>query len=803
MTYFEHLMQDLNYAWRMLRRAPGFAAIAVATLALGIGVNTAIFSTVDSAMLRALPYGDPERVVFVWEDGSFVGFGKNTPAPGNFAEWRRRNQVFTDMAATRSVSANLTADGPPELAFGRQVTANFFSVLGVRPILGRTFTEMEEQTKSPVAVISYALWRRRYGGDPQLAGKQILMDGRKVTVLGVMPEDFALVRRDVAYWMPISFSAADLENRGSHYLNVVARLKPGVALARAQDDMRAVAARMSAEYQENQRVGAVVVGVKEELLGSARTGLLVLMAAAGCVLLIACANLASLLLARSVARQREISIRVALGAGRTRLVRQMITEGLMLALAGGALSLAIVPAGIQVLEKLVPATLPASALPQADGRLLVFAMLLSFATGLLFSLIPALQTARRSPIEALKQDGRAGTGDRGHAIRDALVVAEVALALVLLIGAGLMLQTLARLQSLTLGFRPDHLLTLRTVLPPKYGNLAVRTSFTNRVLEGVRTLPGVLGAGYASTLPFESRGDTTGYAVEGRQFDANDPHDALYRVVSEDYLQVLGVRLVEGRFFNRGDGPSTTPVVIINEKFARQYWPKESAVGRRISLTYDDPSVWHTVIGVVGDVRERGHEPAMKPGVYQLAAYASRQTRELILRTAGDPMSLVPAVRRVIASVDPEQSVTWVRSMDEMVDLDVADRQQQLTLLGAFAVLALVLASVGLYGVLSYVVSQRSREIGMRMALGASGGSVVRMVVGRGLTLTAIGLVIGLAASIMLTRLMENLLYGVGANDPATFAGVAAVLGLVAAVACWIPAKRASRMDPMVVLREE
>ena len=583
MNYLEHLMQDLSYAWRMFRRAPAFAAIAVATLAMGIGVNTAIFSTVDSAMLRALPYGDPERVVFVWEDGSFVGFGKNTPAPGNFAEWKRRNHVFTDMAATRSVSANLTADGPPELAFGRQVTANFFSVLGVRPVLGRAFTEVEEQTKSPVAVISYSLWRHRYGGDPQLAGKQILMDGRKVTVLGVMPEDFALVRRDVAYWMPISFSSADLENRGSHYLNVVARLKPGVTLARAQDDLRAVATRMSAEYPENQRVGAVVVGVKEELLGSARTGLLVLMTAAGCVLLIACANLASLLLARGVARQREISIRVALGAGRSRLVRQMITEGLVLALTGGALSLAIVPAAIRVLEKLVPATLPASALPQADGRLLVFAMLLSLATGLLFSLIPALQTARRSPIDALKQDGRAGTGARGHAIRDALVVGEVALALVLLIGAGLMLQTLARLQSLTLGFRPDHLLTLRTVLPPKYGDLAARMSFTNRVLEGVRTLPGVLGAGYASTLPFESRGDTTGYAVEGRQLDANDAHDALYRVVSEDYLQVLGVRLVEGRFFNRGDGRSSTPVVIINEKFARQYWPKESAVGRRIA----------------------------------------------------------------------------------------------------------------------------------------------------------------------------------------------------------------------------
>jgi len=797
------LTQDLSYAWRMFRRAPGFTATAVATLALGIGVNTAIFSAVDSALLRALPYADADRVVMVWEDGSFVGFGKNTPAPGNFVEWQRRNHVFSGMAATRSVSANLTADGPPELAFGRRVTANFFSVLGVRPIQGRMFTEEEERVRAPVAVISHALWKRRYQGDPNLAGRQILMDGGKVTVVGVMPPEFALIRREVDYWAPISFGAADLQNRGSHYLNVVARLKPGETLESAREDMRAVAARMSAEFPENVHVGAVVTPVKEELLGKARTGLLVLMGAAGCVLLIACANLASLLLARGVARQREIAVRVALGAGRARLVRQTITEGLVLSGAGGLVGLAIAPRGIEVLEKLVPTTLPPSAAPQADGRLLAFAVLLSLATGLVFSLIPAFQTVRRPPMEALKQDGRTGMGARGHAIRDALVVAEVALALVLLTGAGLMLQTLTRLQSQALGFRADHLMTMRTVLPPKYGDLAARLSFTERVLEGARAIPGVLGAGYASTLPFESRGDTTGYAVEGRQLDRNDPGDAVYRVVSSEYLQVLGVRLLEGRFFTRADAPPAAPVVVINEKFARQYWPRESGVGHRISLTYDDPSVWHTVVGVVADVRERGYELAMKPGVYQPAAFASRQTRELILRTAGDPASVVGAARRVIASVDPEQSVTWVRPMEEMVDLDVADRRQELTLLGTFAALALLLACIGLYGILSYAVTQRSRELGLRMALGATSGSLVRMVVGRGLGLAGIGLAIGLGAALGLTRLMKNLLYGVEATDPGTFAGVAVLLATVAALACWIPARRAARLDPMAVLREE
>lgn len=800
---FEGAVRDIRYGVRTLQKSPGFVAVAVVSLALGIGINAAIFSAVDAAVLRALPYGDPDRVVMVWEDGSRAGSGKNWPSPGNYGEWIERNHVFTGLAALVSVSANLTADGPPEQVFGRRVTANFFPVMGVRPMLGRAFTTEEERLRAPVAVVSYGLWKQRYGGDPNLAGKQILMDGSKVTLIGVMPRDFALQRREVSFWMPASFSASDLQNRRGHYLYVVGRLKPETTLAHAQEDMRAVAAGMSAEFPEDRGVGVSVVAMKDELLGKARTALLVLMAAAVCVLLIACANLASLLLSRTLAREREIAVRAALGAGRGRLIRLVATEGLLLAAAGGLLGVTAAAPGIHLLAKLVPETLPPSAAPEADGRLMAFAILLSLATGLLCGLIPALQMTRRPPGDALKQDGRAGAGRRGNKIGGALVAAEVALAVILLVGAALMLQTLANMNAVTLGFESGHLLTLRTVLPPKYRDVAARLAFAERVMDGVRALPRVSGAGYASTLPFESRADTAGYEVEGRRLDVNDPGEAVYRVITNDYLQVLGARLIDGRFLNHSDGPATAPVVLVNESFARKYWPGESALGRRVALTGNNPAGWRTVVGVVKDLRECGYEVPLKPGIYQPAAQASRQTRELIVRTAGEPLAIMPAVRRVIAGVDPEQPVSWVRTMDELIDLNVADRRQVLKLLETFAGLALLLACTGLYGALSSVVTQRRRELGVRMALGATGGSVQRMVVGRGLALTASGLAAGLGGSWALTRLMKSLLYGVEAVDPATFAGVAAFLGGVAAMACWIPARRAARVDPMAVLREE
>jgi predicted permease len=797
--HLEHLMQDLSYGWRICRRTPGFSATAIATLALGIGVNIAIFSAVDSTLLRALPYAEPDRLTMIYENGQ--GSARNWPTPGNFAEWRRRNHAFADMAAIRTVSAILTSDGPAEQLFGRRVTANFFSIMGVHPQLGRTFTEEEEGRRTPVAVISYALWQQHYGGDPKICGRKIVMDDTPVEVIGVLPREFSLQRRNVSFWMPVSFSAADLENRTTHSLYVVARLRPGATPEFARRDMRAVASEMSAQYAEDRRVGAEVVAIKDELLGNARTGLLLVLGAAGIVLLIACANLASLLTARTVSRQVEISVRLALGAGRARLVRQLVTEAMLLALGGGVLGMAIAPAGIGVLARLVPETLPSTATPHVDLRLAIFAVLISLVTGLLFSVAPALRVIGRSPAPGLKEDSRTGIGARGRGMLDVLVVAEVSLALVLLVGAGLMIRTLANMGGLELGFRPDRLLTLRTVFSPKYRNAPARLAFTNRILQEVRAIPGVSGAGYVSTLPFESRGDTTGYRIEGRALPPEDPADALHRVVSGDYLQTLGAQWSAGRHFASSDTPDSAPVVIVNETFARKYWPAGNAAGHRVAIRLDRETVWRTIVGVIRDVRESGYDVPTRPAIYQPDTQAARPLRDLIVRTHSDPMQIAPAVRNAIASIDREQPLTWVRGMDEVLDLGLADRRQVTMLLSAFALLSLMAALLGLYGSLSYAVTQRRQELGLRIALGATPARVQATVVARGLVLTVVGLSIGLAVSLALTHLMNDLLYGVGALDPATFVGMCAMLAVVASLACWVPAVRASRLDPTRVLK--
>jgi putative ABC transport system permease protein len=500
-----------------------------------------------------------------------------------------------------------------------------------------------------------------------------------------------------------------------------------------------------------------------------------------------------------------MAVRAALGAGRARLVRQMITEATMLALAGGSLGLLLALAGMKILARLVPNGLPDTAQPQLDPRLLLFTLALSLLTGLIFSVGPAIQAARASVNDALKQGGRSGSDTRGRNTRDALVVLEVAAALVLLIGAGLMIQTMSRLRSIDLGFRSDHMLTMSTVLGPKAKDPVKSMEYLERVLAQVRMLPGVESAAFASTLPFQSIGLTRGFMIDGGSIDQNYSPDALFRVGSANYLQTMGVKIIEGRMFTESDRNDSAPVVIVNETLARHYWPKATAVGHHIAFGSPNGRVSRTIVGVVADVHERGYELAMKPGVYVpiTALDLGWGPDTLVVRTKGEPTALTPSLRRIIAQVDPEQPVSQIRTMDEIVDLDVADRQQQMTLLGAFAGLALVLASIGLYGVLSYAVTQRSREIGLRMALGASASSVIRMIVGRGLALTGIGLAIGLITAWAATRAMKNLLYGVAATDPLTFAAVAALLGIIALIACWAPARRASRVDPITVLREE
>ncbi|MGD1093029.1 MAG: ABC transporter permease [Bryobacteraceae bacterium] len=798
------LLADLRYGLRLLRQAPGFTLIAICALALGIGANTAIFSTLDAVVLRPLPYEDPDRVMMVFEDASFIGFAHNTPAPANYIDWREQNHVFTDMAATRNRSVSIIGDGSPEQLYGLAVTPNFLSVLGVRPLMGRMFTEKEDRNAAPVVLISYGLWQRRYAGAASVLDRTILLNDARYTVVGVMPRDFVYRDRERDFWFPINVTPKFRALRDSHYLSVVARLKPGATVQQASEEMHAIGKRLEQQYPNSDRfTGVVVVPIKEDLLGKTRTALLVLMAAAGCVLLIACANLASLLLARAVARKRELAVRAALGAGRGRLIRQMVTEGALLSLAGGALGLGLSLAGMRILEGLVPLGLPSTARPTVDLRLLAFTLLLSLITGVVFSIVPAFQAAHASVNEALKQGGRSGADVRGRATRDALVVLEVAAALVLLTGAGLMIQTMAKLRAVDLGFRADHLLTIRTALGPKYNDFAKRLDYYQRVLGQTAALPGVESAAFGSTLPFQSIGNTRGYKIEGLPPDLNFSPDALFRNGTSTYLQTLGVKLREGRLFDGSETAASPPVVIINETFARHFWPKESALGHRVSVDYPNP-VWRTVIAVVEDVQERGYDLWMKPGIYLPAEQVGGDTADyLVVRTKNQPASLIPAVRRVIAAADPEQPISNVQTMDEIIADKVADRQQQMTLLGAFAGLALVLASIGLYGVLSYAVTQRSREIGLRMALGASAASMTRLVVGQGIALTGAGLLIGLLGACAATRALKNLLYGVSTTDPLTFAAVAALLTLISLAACWIPARRASRLDPIVVLREE
>jgi predicted permease len=796
-------MSDIRFALRAFTKSPRFTAAVVFTLAFGIGATTAVVSTVDAVLLRPLPYGDPVRIVTVWEEATALGFPRNTPAPANYLDWRDRNRVFESMAATASANANITGDGAPEQVLGRRVTANFFDVLGTRPIVGRTFSAEEERMNAPVVVISYALWRRRYQADPAIAGRDITMNDARVTVIGVMPEAFVFRNREMDFWVPMAFTPEQAANRGNHFLNVVARLRPGVSVDQAREDMIGIAAALAREHRQNDGIGAVVVPIREEVFGTTRQQLVVLTIAALCMLLIACANLAGLLLARGVERRRELATRAALGATRARLVTLSLVEGITWAVVGGIAGLAVAAGGVRVLDALVPISLAASVEPQIDLRVLAFSMALSVVTGVVFAVLPALFATRVSLTEALHSGGRTYVGGGRSVSRYALVTVQVAVTFVLLAGAGLMLRSLANLRAFDVGFQSDRLLTMRTALPvPKYADARRRQQFYDAVLERVGALPGVASAGFVNTLPFTSQGNTAGVRVEGRAFDPDVPDQALFRAVTRDYLATLGVSLREGRLHDERDVPGSPLAAVVNEAFANRYWPGEPAVGRRIALSSpDDP--WMTVIGVVSNVYENGYEIAIRPGMYLLASQIDGRADNLVVRANGDPLSAAAAVQRAIAAVDPEQPVAAVRTMNQIVDLEVVDRRQQSIVLGAFAALALLLATIGLYGLLSYSVAQRRREIGLRIVLGATSGTIARSIAGQGLLLASIGLAAGVAMAFVATQLMDGLLYAVEPNDLTTFALVAAVLGGVSALACWIPAQRAARVNPQVVLQAD
>ena len=795
---------ELRYAARSFRKNPGFSSIVVLVLALGIGANTAIFSAVDALLLRPLPYAQPHRLAMIWEDASAIGFAHNTPSAGNYADWKRLSHSFADMAASRNRTANLTGGGEPEQVIGRAATANFFRVLGVAPLLGRTFTEAEDTPDSRVVVIAYGLWQRRFAGEPSLLNTDIEMNGARVRVIGIMPRGFQFPDRNAEFWVPIGFTPADRQARTSHYLQVFGRLKDGVTIGEASLEMKAIAKRLEQAYpEENRRVGTAVVPLPDEVFGKTRPALLVLLAAAGFVLLIACSNVANLLLVRALGRRRELAVRLALGAGRGRIVRQMAVESLALAAAGALGGLLVARAGLVLMQKFVPPA-AAHATVSLNSAVLLFAGILSLLTALLFTLAPALHTLRSSVAENLKAGGAGAVSGGSHVARKSLVVAQVALAVALSVGAGLMIRTLAGMRSFDAGFNAENLLTMRVVLPlPKYVDGARRLNFYDSVLERVRALPGVRGAGFSANLPYTSRGNTTGYRLhDGRTVLEQD---AMFRPCTPDYLAVLGARLSEGRWPSAADGPLSRPVVVINETFAKAEWPGRSPLGQEIQFDSNDGR-WFAVIGVVEDIYERGIGSSMKAAAYvPVAQWPSTAFMPawLAVRTAADPKTLARAVSAAVHEVDPQQPVASIRSMEEMVDLEIGDRKQQMQMLGAFATIAVILAALGLYGVLAYSVAQRKREIGVRVALGAQAGDVLRIVAREGLGLTAAGAVLGLGAAAVLSRLMSVLLFGIKPLDPASFAGAMVVLTASAVAACWIPARRALQVDPAIALRDE
>ncbi|HZM90270.1 MAG TPA: ABC transporter permease [Blastocatellia bacterium] len=808
----EQIVRDARFALRTMARKPAFTALAVMIIALGVGANTAVFSLVRAVMLRPLPFADPDRLVMVWEDASFANFPKNTPAPANYVDWKERNEVFEDMAAMRIRDFNLTGDGEPDKVYGYGVTANFFPVLGVAPVIGRTIAPEDDRPEAnKVAVISYPLWQSRYGGDPGIVGRDILLDDVKHSVIGVMPRGFQFRDEEVRIWVPAAFTPRQLAARGSHYLQVVARLKPDVTIERANNDIKAITAQIARDNPDQaSRLGANVISLSEELSGETRQPLIVLLVAVAFVLLIASANLANLLLSRALGRSKEVAVRTALGASRGRLVRQLLTESVLLSLTGGVAGVLVAFWSFEFLGQLIPPGLRLFVDLRLDAMVLFFTLALSVITGIVFGLAPALHSLTIDLNEALKQGGGRTSLSAGHRrLQNAMIIGEIALAMVLLVGAGLLIKAFSRLSDQYSTLRAESVLAVRTQLPgSRYEQPARRFAFYRQVLERVAALPGVVSASYTTSVPLDWRGGTNGLSIEGRPVEPGVMYDANHRQISNDYFTTIGIALIQGRTFNEGDTEQSIPVAIINQTMAREFWPADNPIGKRFKPSRpDDPEPWIEIVGVVADLKQMGAEKPTKPEMYmpyqQVANQPWYAPRDLVIRASVPPKSLVTAVTGKVHELDPDQPVSNIRTMTEVLGEEFGQRQTGTTLLAVFAGLAMLLSAIGLYGVLSYFVTQRIPEFGVRIALGAQRRDILMLVLKRGMGLALVGLGIGLAASFALTRLMQSLLFEVSASDPTVFGLIALLLLSVALAACVIPARRATKVDPMIALRYE
>ena len=794
-------IQDLRYAVRSIRKARGFAVVAILTIALGIGANTAIFTVVNAVLLRPLPYANPERLVMVWQDlRARGGPADEWASPGNYADWRRETGLFQQVAVISGWRPTLTGDAEPEPIPGEQVSHEYFAVLGITPVAGRAFVPEDDVPNARrVVVIGHGLWKRRFGGETAALGRTVTLNGEPHEIVGVLPDGFRpIVSRAAEIWRPLRINTAS-PARGAIVLRAMARLPDGMTLERAQAGASALAKRLEAAYPEfNEKTDFNLTPLHDRVVGDIKPGLMAVFGAVAFVLLIACANMANLLLARGSARGRELAVRVALGATRVRVMRQLLTESVLLAGIGGVVGLVLGVWAVGALVALAPASAPRVNEVGLDATVFAFAALLTLATGVAFGLVPALQSSRADVTHALNDAARGGSGAAGRAVRRTLVVAEIALALMLLTGGALLLETFVRLQSADLGFNPENVL-VGFVNPPRasYDTRDKMRAFYDQVLEKTAALPGVQKAALASVLPLSGDSDTS-FSIEGRPAPSSQSETPItwYRLVSAGYFDAMGMPMRRGRAFGAGE---PAPSVVVNETFVRTFFPREDPLGRRVRFGGPaDP--WFTIVGVVADAKARGAREAAKVETFVPYWQLTEPGTAVILKSA-NPAGLAAPLRAAVSSIDRNIPVSGITTLSEMVGDSVAQPKFVATLAVGFAVLALALAAIGLYGVMAYAVSQRTTEIGVRMALGATSREVFRLVIADGLLLAGLGIALGLTGSLIMARWLTTLLFGVQPGDPATLAVTAAVLLLVSVVASVVPARRATRVDPMVAMR--
>jgi putative ABC transport system permease protein len=809
------MKKDIQYALRQLFKHRAFALIAILALALGIGANTAIFSVVNAVLLRPLPYPAPEQLVWIWGTNPHNDIPKEAASYPDYADWRQQSQSFQAMGGFAQTSPILTGgEGEPERLPGGAVMGDLFNVLGVEPALGRKFLPEEmEAGKNRVVILSHALWQRRFGGDPNIIGQQVQINGNANTVIGVLPATFQdpipEATKTMQLWLPLAASDDMRNSRRGDFLNVIARLKQGVKLETARAEMTGIAARLEKEYPAtNTHWGVIVQPLHETLTGNVRPALLILLSAVAFLLLIACANVANLLLARASSRQREIAIRAALGASRGRVVRQLLTENIVLSLCGGGLGLIFAWWGIQALLALSPGNIPRLGSISLDRDVLFFTLGVSLITGVIFGLVPAFTASRPDLNNTLKEGGRsAAESAGGRRLRSALAVAEIALSLVLLVGAGLLIRSFIRLQEVRPGFNSQHLLCVDLALPTaKYNEDQQTVNFFDQLLGALARQPGVQSAAVAEGLPLGGGANFLAFAVEGRVLASTErTPDAETRAVSPDYFRTMQIPLRSGRSLNEHDVSGQPDAVVVSETLVKKYFPGQDPVGKR--LTFGDPQAkdaqWYTVVGVVGDVRGISLNEEPYGQLYTSYRQTPRRSLTLVVQTAGEPTAMLGTIREKIWALDRQQPLYNVRTAEQVLEKSIARPRFNMLLITILASVALVLAAVGIYGVISYSVTQRTHEIGVRMALGASVGDVLKLVVGQGMILAGSGIALGLLAAFAITRIMATLLFGISATDPVTYFSLALLIGIIALLACYIPARRATKVNPVTALRAE